>query len=110
MVAERRREMRTFIDDRCDLGWETKFLGALVAIPVAGLLGPPLLLLLLILFLLNPGGLGERLGGCQRLKRLPGFRSGQCSHMAMASLLYLLPLSILGMTVIGVDGRILGLL
>ena len=102
--------MRTFIDDRCDLGWGAKFLGALVAIPVAGLLGLPLLFLLLILFLLNPGGLGERLGKCQRLKKFPGFRSGQRSHMAMASLLYLLPLSALGMLVVSVDGRILGFL
>jgi len=100
--------MRTFIDDRYDPDWRAKFLGALLVIPVAGLLGLPLLLLLLTLFLLNPCGLGERLGRCQNIKILPGIRSGRRSHMAVASLLYLLPLSTLGMIVLGIDGRILG--
>lgn len=102
-----RKEVRTFTDDRDDLRGGAAFLGALLAIPVAGLLGLPLLILLLILFLANPAGLGQRLGQYQPLKHIPGFRSGDCTHMAVASLLYLLPLALLGMVVVGVDGMLL---
>ncbi|MEO7020879.1 MAG: hypothetical protein ABI234_12065 [Ktedonobacteraceae bacterium] len=102
-----RKEVRTFTDDRGDLRWGAAFLGALLAIPVAGLLGLPLLILLLFLFLANPGGLGERLGRCQFLKNIPGFRSAHCGHMAVASLLYLLPISLLGIAVVDVDGLVL---
>ena len=103
-----RTDIRTFTDDRDDLCWGAKFLGALLAVPLAGVLGLPLLVLLVLLFLLNPGGLGKRVGQHQLLKSIPGFRSGRRSHMALASLLYLLPLSTLGMLVIGVDGMMLG--
>jgi hypothetical protein len=102
-----RKDVRTFTDDRDDLRWGAAFLGALLAIPVAGVLGLPLLILLLILFLANPGDLGTRLGQCQLLKNIPGFRSGNRKHMIAASLLYLLPLSLLGMVVVGVDGLVL---
>lgn len=85
-------------------------LGALVAIPVAGLSGLPLLLLLLLLFGFNPLGLGQRLGQCHWLHTIPGFRSGHRGHMVCASLLYLLPISLLGLAVIGIDGMILGIL
>lgn len=102
-----RKEMRTFTDDRDDLRWGIAFLGALLAIPVAGVLGLPLLILLLILFLANPGGLGTRLGQCPFLQNIPGFRSAHCGHMAIASLLYLLPISLLSMAVVGVDGLLL---
>lgn len=105
-----RKEKRSFTDDRNDLSWEAKFLGALLAIPVAGVLGLPLLILLLILFLGNPGGLGERLSQWQHLKKVPGFRSGKRGRMVAASLLYLLPISALGMVVVGVDGAMLGIL
>ena len=104
-----RTDMQTFTDDRNDLRGGAKFLGALLAIPVAGVLGLPILLLLLFLFGLNPGGLGQRLGRCQSLKKIPGFRSGRCAHMAAASLLYLLPISLLGMIVVGIDGIVLGI-
>ncbi len=103
-----RTEMRTFTDDRSDLRWGAKFLGALLAIPVAGVLGLPLLLLLLFLFILNPGDLGERLGRCQPLKNIPGFRTGRRVHMAAASMFYLLPLTTLGIAVVSVDGMLLG--
>lgn len=102
-----RKEVRTFTDDRNDLRWGAAFLGALLAIPVAGVLGLPLLILLWILFLANPGNLGTRLGQCQYFKNIPGFRSGNRWHMAVASLLYLLPLSLLGMIVVGVDSLVL---
>ncbi len=82
------------------------FLGALVAIPVAGIFGLPLLLSLLLLFGLNPAGLGQRLGQCRCLKNIPGFRSGCRMHMAVASVLYLLPISLLGMVVVGIDEMI----
>ena len=103
------REMRTLIDDRADLRWATKFLALLLAIPVAGILGLPLLLLLLILFLYNPGGLGTRLGQSPLIKNIPGFRSGYRIQMAAASLLYLLPISTLGLIVVGIDGIVLGI-
>lgn len=102
-----RKEVRTFTDDRHDLRWGIAFLGALLAIPLAGVLGLPLLILLLILFLIDPGGLGTRLGQCPYLKHIPGFRSSHCGHMALASLLYLLPLSLLGMAIVGIDGLLL---
>lgn len=105
-----RTEMRTFTDDLADLRWGTKFLGALLAIPLAGVLGLPVLILLLLLLLLNPGGLGERLSQCGSLQKIPGFRSGHRAHMAAASLLYLLPLSCLGLVVVGIDGMVLGLI
>ena len=101
--------MRTFTDGRDDLRGGAKFLGALLAIPVAGVLGLPLLVLLLLLFGLNPGGLGRRLGQCQALKRILGFRSGRRAHMMAASLLYLLPISLLGMAVVGIDGMVWGI-
>lgn len=101
-----RKDMRTWTN--CDeLRWGLAFLGALLAIPVAGMLGLPLLTLLLVLFLANPGGLGTRLGQCHLLKNIPGFRSGHRGHMAIASLLYLLPISLLGMAVVGIDGFLL---
>ena len=103
-----RTDIRTFTDDRADLCWGAKFLGALLAIPLAGVLGLPLLVLLLLLFLGNPAGLGKRVGQHRFLKSIPGFRSGRRSHMALASLLYLLPISALGMIVISVDGMMLG--
>lgn len=102
-----RTDIRTFADDLEDLRRGTVFLGALLAIPLAGVLGLPLLTLLLLLFILNPGGWGQRLSQCQPLKNIPGFRSGSRVHMALASLLYLLPLSCVGIIVIGVDGVIL---
>lgn len=101
-----RTDMRTFTDGRDDLRGGAKFLGALLAIPVAGVLGLPLLILLLLLFGFNPGGLGRSLGRWPALKRIPGFRSGRRAHMMAASLLYLLPISLLGMAVVGVDGMI----
>jgi hypothetical protein len=104
-----RTDIRTFTDDRDDLRWGTKFLGALLAIPLAGVLGLPLLVLLLLLFAFNPGGLGQRLGQARLLQSIPGFRSGRRSHMALASLIYLLPLSVLGILIISVDGMMLGL-
>ena len=104
-----RTDTLTFTDDHADLCWGAKFLGALLAIPLAGVFGLPLLLLLLLLFALNPGGLGQRVGQFPPLQHVPGFRSARCSHMAAASLLYLLPLSTLGILVLGVDGMILGL-
>ena len=103
-------EMRILIDDRPDPGWGAKFLALLLAIPLAGLLGLPLLVILLILLLCNPGNLGERLAQCQCLKIIPGFRSGQRVNMAVVSLLYLLPLSTLGLIVIGVDSMLWGIL
>lgn len=84
------------------------FLGMLVAIPLAGLLGLPLLFCLLLLFGFNPLGLGQRLG--QSLQALPGFRSGCRAQMAVACLLYLLPISLLGIVVLGIDGMILGII
>lgn len=99
--------IRTFTDGLHDRRLGAMFLGALVAIPVAGILGLPLLLSLLLLLGLNPAGLGQRLGKCRHLKNIPGFRSGCRAHMALASLLYLLPISLLGIVVIGVDGMIL---
>ena len=104
-----RTDIRTFTDDHHDLCWGTKFLGALLAIPLAGVLGLPLLVLLLLFFLCNPAGLGTRIGQYRYVKSIPGFRSGRRSYMALASLLYLLPLSLLGMLVISVDGMMLGL-
>lgn len=103
------KEARAFIGDPTDLRWGAKFLGALLAIPVAGILGLPLLTLLLLLFWCNPYRMGERLSNWQILKTLPGFRSGKRSSLALACLLYLLPLSILGMLVISVDGLLLGI-
>lgn len=79
------------------------FLAVLVAIPVAGIIGLPLLLTLLFVFLKNPGGLGEQLGNGELLRRVPGFRSGNRLTMAAASALYLIPMSIAGMVVIVVD-------
>lgn len=105
-----RTETRTFTDDLDDLRWGAKFLGALLTIPLAGVLGLPLLLVLVLLFLLNPANLGQQLGQHPRLRRLPGFRSARRSHMIAACLLYLLPLSVLGIVVVSVDGMILGLL
>lgn len=105
-----RTEIRTLTDDHTDLHWEAKFLGALLAIPLAGVFGLPLLLLLLLLFLLNPGGLGECVAQMQCLRKIPGFRSGQRARMAAACLLYLLPISFLGIVVVGVDGMVLGLI
>ncbi len=99
--------VRTFTDDRADLRRGATFLGALLAIPVAGVLGLPLLLLLLFLFLANPGGLGTCLGRCHCLRHIPGFRSGQRTHMALACVLYLLPVSLLGMIVVGIDTLVL---
>jgi len=104
-----RTDTRTFTDDRADLRWGAKFLGALLAIPLAGVVGLPLLLLLLLLFSFNPGGLGQLVGKFPPLQHVPGFRSARRSHMAAASLLYLLPLSTLGILVLGVDSMILGL-
>lgn len=104
-----RTDIRTFTDDRNDLCWGTKLLGALLAIPLAGVLGLPLLVLLILLFLCNPGDLGKHVGQNRFLRPIPGFRSGRRSHMALASLLYLLPLSLLGMLVISVDSMILGI-
>ncbi|HEU5381771.1 MAG TPA: hypothetical protein VFV38_40645 [Ktedonobacteraceae bacterium] len=105
-----RKEVPTFTDDRDDLRGGATFLGALLAIPVAGLLGLPLLILLLLLFLANPGNLGQRLGQCQLLKSIPGFRSGDRRCMVAASLLYLLPLSLLGIVVVSVDSMLLRVL
>jgi hypothetical protein len=102
------KEGSTFTDDPYDLRLGAKFLGALLAIPVAGMLGLPLLILLVILFFCNPGGTGTDIGKWQLLKNIPGFRSGRRAHMAAASLLYLLPLSALGMVVVGVDAMVLG--
>jgi hypothetical protein len=99
---------RTLSDDLYDRRLGTMFLGTLVAIPVAGLIGLPLLLLLLLLFGLNPLGLGQRLG--QYLQALPGFRSGCRVHMVVACLVYLLPISLLGIAVLAVDGIILGVI
>lgn len=104
-----RKEVRAFIDDSEGLRWGAKFLGALLAIPVAGVLGLPLLTILLFLFWGNPCGMGERLSAWQPLRALPGFRSGKRSTMALASLFYLLPLSFLGLLVISVDGTLLGI-
>lgn len=104
-----RTDIRTFTDDRDDLRWGAKFLGALLAIPLAGVFGLPLLILLLLLFLFNPGGLGQRVGQHPCLRHIPGFRSAHRSHMVAASLLYLLPLSALGIMILSVDGIILGL-
>ena len=104
-----RTDIRTFTDDRDDLRWGARFLGALLAIPLAGVLGLPLLIFLLFLFWLNPGGLGKRVGQHQFLQNIPGFRSGRRLYMAIASVLYLLPLSALGMLVVSVDGMVLGL-
>lgn len=101
--------IRTLSDGLYDRRRGAMFLGALVAIPLAGIAGLPLLLLLLLLFGFNPCGLGQRLGQCQWVQAIPGFRSGHCGQMACVSLLYLLPISLLGMTVIGVDGIILGI-
>jgi hypothetical protein len=101
--------IRTLTAGLSDRRLGTMFLGALAAIPVAGIAGLPLLLLLLLLFTLNPLGLGQRLGQCRWAQTIPGFRSGRRRHMACASLLYLLPLSLLGMAVIGIDGMILGI-
>src|SRR5260221_6257246 len=103
-------EMRDLIEDRTDLRWGTTFLALLLAIPLAGLLDLPLLLILLILLLYNPANLGERLAQCQCLKILPGLRSGQRVNMALVCLLYLLPLSALGLIVVGVDSMIWGIL
>lgn len=99
-------DRRTFADGRDDLREGAKFLGALLAIPVAGILGLPLLILFLLLFGFNPGDSGHRLGRCRALKHVPGFRSGNRAYMLMASILYLLPLSLLGMAVVGIDGMI----
>ncbi|SRR5579885_952952 len=99
--------IRTFTDGLHDRRLGAMFLGALVAIPLAGIVGLPLLLLLLLLFGLNPADLGQRLGQCRWLKNIPGFRSGRRAHMALASLLYLLPISLLGIIVVGIDGMIL---
>lgn len=101
------RGVRTFTDDHADLRREVAFLGALLAILVAGVLGLPLLILLLFLFLANPGGLGTCLGRCQFLRHIPGFRSGSRKHMALACVLYLLPPSLFGMIVVGIDALIL---
>ncbi len=99
--------IRTFTDGLHDRRLGAMILGALVAIPVAGIFGLPLLLSLLLLFALNPAGLGQRLGQCRYLRNIPGFRTGCRTHMALASLLYLLPISLLGMVVVGIDGIIL---
>jgi hypothetical protein len=104
-----RTDMRTFTDDRDDLRRGTKFLAVLLAIPLAGLLGLPLLLSLVLLFWFNPANLGLRIGRYRPLRRIPGFRSGRRTHMAIASLLYLLPLSTLGIVVISIDGIVLGM-
>jgi hypothetical protein len=101
-----RTDIRTFTDGRDDLRRGAKFLGALLAIPVAGVLGLPLLILLLLLFGFNPGGLGQSLGRSPILRSIPGFRSGHRVPMMVASVLYLLPISLLGMAVVGVDGMI----
>jgi hypothetical protein len=101
-------DLRTLTDDRHDRRPGAMLLGTLVAIPVAGLIGLPLLLFLLLLFSLNPLGLGQRLG--QYLQALPGFRSGCRTHMAVACLLYLLPISLLGIAVLSVDAMILGIM
>lgn len=101
------RGVRTFTDDQADLCRGAAFLGALLAILVAGVLGLPLLILLLILFLTNPGGLGSCLGRCRFLHNIPGFRSGNRGHMALACVLYLLPLSLFGIIVVGIDTLIL---
>ena len=98
-----RTDTRTFTDDRADLRWGTLSLGVLLAIPLAGLFGLPLLILLLCLFLLNPAGLGTYLGQQRFLQYFPGFRTGRRVHMAIATLLYLLPLTLLGMLVVSVD-------
>jgi hypothetical protein len=79
------------------------FLGILMAIPLAGIVGLPLLLALLFVFLKNPGGLGEQLETCELLRRVPGFRSGNRLNMAGVSALYLIPMSMAGMVVIAVD-------
>ena len=102
-----RTDRRTLTDGLDDLRLGAKFLGALIAIPVAGVFGLPLLVLLLLLFTCNPGGLGQHLGRWQALQNVPGFRAGRRAHMAAASLLYLLPLSLLGMVVVGIDGLVL---
>lgn len=103
-----RTDTRTFTDDRADRWWGTKLLGILLAIPLAGVLGLPLLILLLLLFVLNPAGLGTHIGQQRFLQHLPGFRAGRRAHMALASLLYLLPLTLLGMLVVSVDSILLG--
>jgi hypothetical protein len=101
--------IRTLTAGLYDRRLGTMFLGALVAIPVAGIAGLPLLLLLLLLFALNPFGLGQALARCRWVQSVPGFRCGHRGQMAWATLLYLLPLSLLGMAVIGIDGMILGI-
>lgn len=98
-----------FIHDLDGQCWRTRFLGALLAVPAASVLGVPLLILLLLLFGCNPGGLGTYMGNWKHLRDIPGFRSGRRAYMAVASLLYLLPLSLLGMVVVCVDGMLLGL-
>lgn len=102
-----RTDTRAFTDGLNNRRWGAAVLGTLVAIPLAGFLGLPLLIFLLLLFGLDPGGLGKRLGQCQLLHNIPGFRSGRRIYMAAASILYLLPISLLGMLVISVDGMIL---
>lgn len=104
-----RKELRAFIGDPKGPHQGAKFLGALLAIPVAGILGLPLLVLLLLLFMCNPYGIGDRLSNWQPLKALPGFRSGKRNVMALASLFYLLPISVLGLLVVSVDGTLLGI-
>lgn len=104
-----RKGVRTFADDFRDRRWNAKFLGVLLAIPVAGVIGIPLLILLLILFCCNPCGLGTYVGNWRPLKHIPGFRSGKRAYMVAASLLYLLPLSLMGILVVGVDVVLLGL-
>ena len=99
--------VRTFTDERADLRRGATFLAALLAIPLAGVLGLPLLILLLVLLLANPGGLGNCLGRCQFLRHLPGFRSGRRGHMVLACVLYLLPLSLLGIIVVDIDALVL---
>jgi len=101
-----RTDRRTFTDGRDDLRGGAKLLGALLAIPLAGVLGLPLLIFLLLLFGFNPGDADHRVGRCWPFKHIPGFRSGNRAYMLMASILYLLPLSLLGMAVIGIDGMI----
>lgn len=105
-----RTDIRTCTDGLNNRRWGAAVLGTLVAIPLAGILGLPLLILLLLLFGFNPGNLGRRLGRCQLFHNIPGFRSGNRLHMAIASILYLLPISLLGIAVIGIDGMILKIL
>src|SRR5690348_15199145 len=99
--------IRTFSEGLQDRRLGAMFLGALGAIPVAGIFGLPLLLFLLLFFGLNPAGLGQRFGQCRCLKNIPGFRSGRRMYTTLASVFYLLPISLLGMVVVGVDGMIL---